>query len=102
MDVYGQAVVGAWGKPALVPYTGSVPTRRCPPGAVLGKDNLCYQKGAIRNSDRKWPKPTAPLLSAGEMKTLRKIKSLENKVKRAWQAAGSPGKPKPCSSRRKR
>lgn len=95
MDVYGQAVVGAWGKPALVPYTGSVPTRRCPPGAVLGKDNLCYARGSIPNSARKWPKPPRPLLTAQEMKTLRKIKSLEKKVKRAWQAAGSPGKPRP-------
>lgn len=93
MDVYGQAVVGAWGKPALVPYTGSIPTRRCPPGAVLGKDNLCYARNSIPNSERKWPKPPRPLLTAQEMKTLRKIKSLEKKVKRAWQAAGSPGKP---------
>lgn len=91
MDVYGEAVVGAFGKPALVPYVASVPTSRCPPGAVLGKDNLCYAKGSISNSERKWPKPTRPLLTAGEMKTLRKVNTLQNKVKRAWQAAGKPG-----------
>lgn len=94
MDVYGEAVVGAFGKPALVPYVASVPTARCPPGAVLGKDNLCYAKGSITNAERKWPKPTRPLLSAGDMKTLRKINSLQNKVKRAWQVAGKPGQTK--------
>lgn len=88
VDVYGEATVGSFGMPALVPATVSQPTRRCPPGAVLGKDNLCYQKGAIPNKWRKWPKPPRPALTAGDMKTLRRAKSLQNKVKRAAQGAG--------------
>jgi len=92
---YGQAVMGAWGQPALVPaQVGTInggPILRCPTGAVLGKDNLCYQKGSIPNKYRKWPRGSRPLLTGGEMKTLRKVRSLENKVKRAWTAAGKPG-----------
>lgn len=94
VDVYGQATVGSFGIPALVPATGSVPTRRCPPGAFLGKDNLCYQRGSIPNSFRKWPKPPKPILSAQDAKTLRKIGSIQNRVKRAWTTAGKPGQTK--------
>lgn len=102
-DIYGSAVVGAWGKPALQPGVVAVPTMRCPRGTVLGLDDLCYPKGSIRNSDRKWPKPTRPLLSSGDMKTLRKISTIQNRVKKAWQSAGKPGQARPkCSTRRKR
>lgn len=92
---YGAAVMGGFGIPAMEPavvgQTQYGPILRCPTGAVLGKDNLCYQKGTITNKQRKWPKGPRPLLTGGEMKTLRKVKSLENKVKRAWQTAGKPG-----------
>lgn len=88
VDVYGNAVMGAFGMPALVPATESQPTRRCPPGLVLGKDNLCYARSSIRNSDRKWPKPPRPLLSAQDMKTIRKAASLQNKVKRTATKSG--------------
>lgn len=88
LDVYGQAVMGAFGKPAIVPATMSQPTRRCPPGTVLGKDNLCYARGSIANSNRKWPKPPRPLLSSHDMKTIRKAKSLANRVKKAATATG--------------
>lgn len=79
------------------PNVVAIPTSRCRAGYVLGRDGMCYAKGTIQNRMRKWPKGTRPLLTGGEMKTLRKVKSLENKVKRAWQAAGSPGKPRPRS-----
>lgn len=79
MDVYGQAVVGAWGKPALQPYVASVPVRRCPRGTVLGKDGLCYDK--IANKDRMWPRPPRPAFTGSDMKALRKAESLKKKAK---------------------
>jgi len=101
---YGEAVVGAFGVPALVPaQVGQInggPILRCPTGAVLGKDNLCYMKGSIPSKYRKWRPGPRPLLTGGEMKMLRKINTLENKVKRAWSMAGKPGQRK-CSTRRK-
>jgi len=91
----GGATMGAFGIPAMMPFqVGTInggPILRCPSGAVLGKDNLCYMKGSIPNQHRKWPRGTRPLLTGGEMKTLRKIRTLENKVKRAWTSAGKPG-----------
>lgn len=107
VDQYGAAVLGSFGRPALVPrQVGTVtrkdgstaPILRCPPGAVLGLDNLCYDKRAIRNSDRKHPRPPRPIMTSQDAKTLRQIHTIQNRVKRAWQAAGKPGQ---THSRRK-
>lgn len=93
-----------------VPVSTSQTRLLCPPGYVLfGNKNgmspgqeVCMPKGGAPRSLRKWVPGARPLLTGGEMKTLRRAKTLENKVKRAWKAAGSPGKPRPCSTRRKR
>lgn len=99
VDSYGEAVLGAWGKPALVPrQVGTItrndgstsPVLRCPRGAVLGIDNLCYQKGS-KGLQRKWPAGSRPIISANDAKTLKKIGSLQERVKKAWQIAGKPG-----------
>lgn len=90
-DVFGDAVIGAFGIPAIVPADvgsiqradGSVgPILRCPPGAVLGKDSLCYMKGSIPVQFRKHRPSPRPLLSAADGKTLRRAKTLEKKLKR--------------------
>lgn len=95
--------MGAFGIPASMPFqvgqTQYGPILRCIGGSVLGKDNLCYPKGSIPNKHRKWPRGARPLLTGGDMKTLRKINSLQGRVKRAWASAGKPGNrpaPKPC------
>lgn len=94
---YGPAVMGAFGIPAIQPsQTGTViagdgtvrPTLGCPPGAVLGKDNLCYMKGSIPRQFRKWKPKPRPVMSAADGKTLRKADRLKNKVKKLAQGAG--------------
>lgn len=96
-DVYGEAVMGAFGIPALVPaVVGQIqdgngmtkPIQRCPPGAVLGKDNLCYMKGAIPRKFRKWKPAPKPPMSAQDAKALRRIGTLQNKVKGLAKNAG--------------
>lgn len=73
------AVMGQWGA-ALVPEQvgtvrrgdGSVGALlRCIRGMVLGTDDLCYNK-PLANGKRKWPRPTAPFLSGGDVKCIRK------------------------------
>lgn len=98
-DVYGDAVLGRYGA-AIQPFVEARPVRRCPPGAKLGNDGLCYNK--LANGQRMWPRGSRPLLTGGEMKVLRKAKTLEKRVQKAWRAAGSPGKPRPCSTRGKK
>lgn len=100
MDIYGNAVMGRYG-PALVPAVIAQPVRKCPPGMILGKDGNCYDQ--LANKERMWPKGARPVLTGGEVKTLRKAKSLTKKVQRAWAAAGKPGQAKPrrTTTRRK-
>lgn len=96
-DRYGEAVLGAFGTPAIVPaQVGTITDRagnpspifRCPPGAVLGKDNLCYMKGSIPRQFRKWKPSPKPPMSAADAKALRRIGTLQKKVKRLAGNAG--------------
>lgn len=69
------------------------PIRRCPRGLVLGKDDRCYHtgKGGIHNSQRKWPRPTRPTVSALDAKLMRKYGAQGTKrdsIKRLAQDAG--------------
>lgn len=94
---YGNAVVGAFGIPALQPaQVGTIrrrdgttgPVLRCPKGAVLGDDDLCYMKGTIPRQFRKW-KPAAKCpMTAADAKALRRIGTLQNRVKRLAKTAG--------------
>jgi len=78
-DAFGEAVLGRFGV-ALQPAIVSAVRLRCPQGAVLGKDNLCYDK--LRKGDRKWNPGARPLLTGGDMNTLRRARSLQARLKR--------------------
>jgi len=75
-DVFGEAVIGAMGIPALVPAQHQHLTSHCPPGSILGRDNLCYRKGSIPPTFRKWRPGPKPFLSGGDVKCLRKADRL--------------------------
>jgi len=81
---FGDARVGQFGA-GLEPAQFETVTRRCPRGAVLGVDGLCYNRRDIRNSERMWPKGRAPLLTGGEMRCItiasRAAAKLERKEK---------------------
>lgn len=85
---YGQAVVGTWGVPALVPATVSGITRRCPPGAILGQDDLCYQKGSIPAKYRKWKPEKKGPISAADWKDLQTADRVRKKSKAIAVKAG--------------
>lgn len=83
----GEARMGRYGA-ALEPGFMAINKRVCLPGMVLGKDFLCYNKGAISNKERLWPKGTAPLLTGGEMAAIRKAHTAKGKVARAAKRLG--------------
>jgi hypothetical protein len=87
-DDFGQAVVGPFGIPALVPAGVTTVSRRCPPGAVLGKDDLCYMKGSIPAKYRKWPPARKPPISAKDFATLRVSNRVRDKSKKIAGMAG--------------
>jgi hypothetical protein len=106
----GQVAQGRYGAAELPAQVGTVtnsrgetgPLLRCRKGLVLGDDDLCYRKGDLRRDERKWPPGTKPLLTGGEVRMLRKIDSLQNKVQKAWARAGKPGQRKAPPRPRKR
>jgi hypothetical protein len=102
-DQYGEAVLGAFGIPGIMPSVvgqrqnarGEVnPILECPPGAVLGKDNVCYMKGSIPRKFRKWPPaPRAPV-TAGDAKAIRKAERARGRVKKLAGNVGFKCSPK--------
>jgi len=100
---FGAAVIGAFGIAALQPaVVGSItrasgetgPILRCPRGAVLGTDDLCYSKG-IKGlyAFRKWKPGTRPFLTGGEVKCLRRAATLRSgkSSKRLLKSLGMGG-----------
>lgn len=85
---YGNAVMGSFGVPALQPAQASTVAFRCPPGSVLGKDNLCYQKGSIPMQFRKWRPAKKPPISAKDWRALQTSARVEKKAKNIAQKAG--------------
>lgn len=78
----GVAVQGAFGMPALQPRTETRTVRRCGPGMVLGKDNLCYPKAVLsrRSKFRKWRAAPRPPVSAADMKAIRRAARAKDRV----------------------
>jgi len=72
----------AFGIPTMAPFRETRLVLDCGPGWVLGMDSLCYPKKMIPNKFRKWPRGTKPFLTGGEVRTLRRAKSLEKRFKR--------------------
>jgi len=65
----GNAVMGRYGA-ALEPGNMVVNRAVCLPGMHLADDGLCYNKGAISNKQRAWPRGRKPLLTGGEMRAI--------------------------------
>jgi len=99
---FGQAVVGAFGMPAMVPMEVNRPTLVCPRGMVLGTDDLCYPKGVLssRNLHRKWRRPPRPTISAGDARAIRIAAAAKDRVLKLAKDVGlhaSKTKPKASS-----
>ena len=65
----GEAVMGRYGA-ALEPGSMIIDRAVCLKGMQLGNDGLCYNKGAITNSQRQWPRGRRPLLTGGDMRAI--------------------------------
>jgi len=65
----GDAVMGQFGA-ALEPGVMMIERSVCLKGMQLAKDGLCYNKGAITNKQRMWPRGRRPLLTGGDMRAI--------------------------------
>ena len=102
-DEFGEAVLGAFDMPALVPaQVGSItradgsvsPILRCPRGMVLGTDELYYKKGSINRKDRKWPPGSKPPISAADWRATKRFATVQKKIKTVAGDAGFTTTPK--------
>lgn len=86
----GNAVIGAFGVPAMQPQVVTQLRRKCGPGMVLGKDNLCYPKAMLpkRSKYRKWKGEPKPVISRADMRAIRAAARAQDRVKELAKDVG--------------
>jgi len=86
----GEAVLGAFDLPAIVPLALQSVTLDCPPGMVLGKDNLCYPRQVLgrNNQFRKWRSAPRPSISRRDERCLAAVDAVQKKLKTLGKKAG--------------
>jgi len=98
---FGEAVMGRFGA-ALEPGARPGQTLVCPRGTILGLDDLCYNRGDLKNKERKWPRGRKPLLTGGEMRCISIAAGAAKRLERKQKQLQSMGMlKKPSSSRRR-
>lgn len=98
---FGEAVMGRFGA-ALEPGFRDSSTAVCPRGTILGIDDLCYNKGDLKNKERKWPRGRKPLLTGGEMRCISIAAGAAKRLERKTKQLQSLGMlKKPSTSRRR-
>lgn len=85
-----QAVSGAFGMPAIAPTHELVGKFVCPPGMVLGEDNLCYPKAVLRRDSRfrKWRPGRRPIGTGGDLNTITRARSIVGRMRDATANLG--------------
>ncbi len=94
-DGFGGAVMGRYGV-ALQPEVVSSVRRRCPRGAVLGNDGLCYD--SLPKKDRMWIPARRPLLTGGDLNAISRAAKAARRMKaqtKKLQSLGMLERPKP-------
>jgi len=98
-DQFGQAVMGRFGA-GLLPQVRQGVTLRCPRGAVLGIDSICYNRKDLDNDERKWPRGRRPLLTGGDLNAITRANRAARRVEATTKRLQSMGMMKKPASRR--
>ena len=85
---------------ALEPGVMMIERSVCLPGMQLAKDGLCYNKGAITNSQRMWPRGRRPLLTGGDMRAIGIAARAGSKLDRTTKRLRALGMMKPLPKSR--
>jgi len=93
-----QAVAGAFGMPAMAPKHELRSRFTCPPGMVLGRDNLCYPRQVLRRDSkfRKWRPGMRPVLTGGERRGIARARRSVERAKQATASLGVTVRKKKC------
>lgn len=84
-DVAGLTASGRYGA-AYYPVQIQRTVMACPPGYVLGKDDLCYDH--LARKERKHPPGRKPLLTGGDMNALARVHRIKGRLKSGARTAG--------------
>jgi len=86
----GQAVQGSFGLPGVTPTQEQRRHLSCPPGMVLGMDELCYPKAVLprRSQFRKWKGDRRPPVSVSDMQAIRQADRAKGRVKKLASQVG--------------
>lgn len=76
----GEAINGRYGA-GQAPQVRARNVARCGRGMVLGMDGVCYDRRAIKNSERKWPRGRKPLLTGGDLRAISKASRAASRMK---------------------
>lgn len=77
--------VGRFGPAYLPAQVGTIngrPIRRCVAGQVLGRDNLCYERSALRRTERKWRPARKPPITVEDANAIRQAERARKRVKK--------------------
>lgn len=96
----GDAVMGQFGA-ALMPGIMQIERSVCLPGMQLAKDGLCYDKRAITNRQRMWPRGRPPLLTGGDMRAIAIATRAGSKLERTTKRLRTLGMMKKLPAPRK-
>ena len=96
----GDAVMGRYGA-ALEPGVKIIERSVCLAGMQLGDDGFCYNKGAITNKQRMWPRGRRPLLTGGDMRAIAIASRAGSKLDRTTKRLRSLGMMKALPAPRK-
>lgn len=93
------AVNGRWGA-GYVPITVQRTYRACPPGAVLGKDGVCYDR--LARTNREHNPGAKPFMTGGEVTILRRAKALRKRGSKLLRELSPPARKCAPGKKRKR
>jgi len=77
----------------------TIERRVCRRGMQLATDGLCYNRGAITNKQREWPRGRRPLLTGGDMRAIGVASRAANKLERTTKRLQGMGMMKKPASR---
>jgi len=96
-------IMGAYGA-GLLPGRESRTVHFCPPGLVLGKDNVCYAKGQLGKKNRKHNPGFRPPITGGDVSAIRRAEAARKRVMTLGRGVGlyvSKKRPE-CGPKKKR
>ena len=81
----GAVVEGIEGRPAIQSGTRQITRHTCPPGYILGRQNLCYWNLPRNSKLRKWRPGRRPLFTGGDLNAIARTRRLASRAEEIFK-----------------